>query len=216
MKSIEEFAFECSHINNWKSPQIPPTILDWKLLNKEVWYYHICGVIIIFNHQMGQFCGQLTWFLDISFPCYFLSTLCLSWCSQSYLWMFTFEISDYVEWIHILLCSRWAHLWSLSYLNCRTSLVAQMVESTCNAGKPGSIPGLGRSPGERNSNSFQHLAWEITCTKEPGGLQSMGLQRVRHDLVIKQWSSNLVPNSPIRTRGGKNDFPSTVNGRKKG
>ena len=90
-------------------------------------------------------------------------------------------------------------------------------ESTCNAGQPGSIPGLGRSPGERNSNSFQHLAWEITCTKEPGGLQSMGLQRVRHDLVIKQqWSSNLVPNSPIRTRGGKNDFPSTVNGRKKG
>ena len=59
-------------------------------------------------------------------------------------------------------------------------------EATCNAGKPGSIPGLGRSPGERNSNSFQYPAWEITCTKEPGGLQSMGSQRVRHDLVIKQ------------------------------
>ena len=25
------------------------------------------------------------------------------------------------------------------------------------------------------------LAWEISCTEEPGGLQSMGLQRVRHD-----------------------------------
>ena len=25
------------------------------------------------------------------------------------------------------------------------------------------------------------LAWEITWTEEPGGLQSMGLQRVRHD-----------------------------------
>ena len=24
------------------------------------------------------------------------------------------------------------------------------------------------------------LAWRIPCTKEPGGLQSMGLQRVRH------------------------------------
>ena len=30
------------------------------------------------------------------------------------------------------------------------------------------------------------LAWEIPWTEEPGGLQSMGLQRVRHDLVTKQ------------------------------
>ena len=28
------------------------------------------------------------------------------------------------------------------------SLVAQLVESTCNAGDPGAIPGLGSSPGE--------------------------------------------------------------------
>ena len=30
------------------------------------------------------------------------------------------------------------------------------------------------------------LSWEIPWTEEPGGLQSMGLQRVRHDLVTKQ------------------------------
>ena len=30
------------------------------------------------------------------------------------------------------------------------------------------------------------LAWRIPWTEEPGGLQSMGLQRVRHDLVTKQ------------------------------
>ena len=29
------------------------------------------------------------------------------------------------------------------------------------------------------------LAWEIPWTEEPGGLQSMGLQRVRHDLATK-------------------------------
>ena len=29
-------------------------------------------------------------------------------------------------------------------------------ESTCNAGDPGSIPGLGRSPGEGNGNPFQY------------------------------------------------------------
>ena len=30
------------------------------------------------------------------------------------------------------------------------------------------------------------LAWEIQQTEEPGGLQSMGLQRVGHDLETKQ------------------------------
>ena len=30
------------------------------------------------------------------------------------------------------------------------------------------------------------LAWEIPWTEEPGGLQSMGLQRVGHDLATKQ------------------------------
>ena len=30
------------------------------------------------------------------------------------------------------------------------------------------------------------LAWEIPWTEESGGLQSMGSQRVRHDLVTKQ------------------------------
>ena len=30
------------------------------------------------------------------------------------------------------------------------------------------------------------IAWEIPRTEEPGGLQSMGSQRVKHDLVKKQ------------------------------
>ena len=30
------------------------------------------------------------------------------------------------------------------------------------------------------------LAWEIPWTEEPVGLQSIGLQRVRHDLVTKE------------------------------
>ena len=53
-------------------------------------------------------------------------------------------------------------------------------ESACNAGNPGLIPGLGRSPGEENGNPLQY-AWRIPWTEEPGRLQSMGLQRVRHD-----------------------------------
>ena len=40
-------------------------------------------------------------------------------------------------------------------------------------GDVGSIPGLGRPPGEGNSNPL-HLPWIILCTEEPGRLQSMG------------------------------------------
>ena len=35
---------------------------------------------------------------------------------------------------------------------------------------------------EKEMATHSHiLAWKISRTEEPGGLQSMGLQRVRHD-----------------------------------
>ena len=43
------------------------------------------------------------------------------------------------------------------------------------------IPGLGRSHGRGNGNPFQYSCMEISWTEEPGGLQSMGLQSVRHN-----------------------------------
>ena len=54
-------------------------------------------------------------------------------------------------------------------------------ESACNVGDPGMIPALGRSPGEGNGNPLQYSCLEIPWTEEPGRLQFMGLQRVRHD-----------------------------------
>ena len=53
--------------------------------------------------------------------------------------------------------------------------------SACDAEDLGSIPGLGRSPGEGNGNPLQYSCWKIPWTKEPGRLESMGSQRVRHD-----------------------------------
>ena len=55
-----------------------------------------------------------------------------------------------------------------------------------NAGDLGSIPGSERSPGEENGNHSSIPAWRMPWTEEPGGLQSTGLQRVRHNLVTKQ------------------------------
>ena len=50
--------------------------------------------------------------------------------------------------------------------------------SARNAGGPGLIPGSGRSPGEGNGNPIQHPGLENSMEEEPGGLQSMGSQRV--------------------------------------
>ena len=54
-------------------------------------------------------------------------------------------------------------------------------ESACNAGDLGLMPGLGRSLEKGMATHSSILAWRIPWTAEPGGLQSMGSQRVRHD-----------------------------------
>ena len=58
-------------------------------------------------------------------------------------------------------------------------------ESPCNAGDPGLIPGLGRSPEKEMATHSSILAWRILWTEEPGWLLSMGWHRVGHDLVTK-------------------------------
>ena len=45
----------------------------------------------------------------------------------------------------------------------------------------GSIPGSGRSPGGGNGNPLQYSSWRIPWPEEPGGLWSVGSQRIRHN-----------------------------------
>ena len=57
-------------------------------------------------------------------------------------------------------------------------------ESACNVWGPGLIPGLGRSPGEGKGYPLQCSCLEKPPgTEEPGGLQTVRLQRVRYDWV---------------------------------
>ena len=79
--------------------------------------------------------------------------------------------------------------------------------SLANAGGTGSIPGLGRSSGEGNGNPLQYSCLgKITWTEEPGRLQSMELQRVRHDLATEQQHSThyttTYPHGPAATWKG--------------
>ena len=48
-------------------------------------------------------------------------------------------------------------------------------------GEVGSIPGLGRSPGKGSGNPLQYSCLKVPWTKEPGGVQSLGPQRVKRE-----------------------------------
>ena len=55
-------------------------------------------------------------------------------------------------------------------------------ESACNAGDLGLIPGLERFPGGGHGDPLQYPCLENPHgLRNPGGLQSMRLKRVRHD-----------------------------------
>ena len=85
-----------------------------------------------------------------------------------------------------------------SFLAGGRSLIVELMghvvgkESACNAevtGDGGLLPGSGRSPGGEGITTHSSiLAWRIPWTEEPGGLQSIGSQRVRHDYSdLAQW-----------------------------
>ena len=67
-----------------------------------------------------------------------------------------------------------------------TSLVAQMVKNPP-AMQETQVQSLGQEdpPEKGMATQSSILAWRIPWTEEPGGLQSMGLQRVGHD-----WATN--------------------------
>ena len=54
-------------------------------------------------------------------------------------------------------------------------------EAPYKAGDLGSVPGLGRSPEEGNSNPLQYSCLENPMDRESGVLQPMVSQRVGHD-----------------------------------
>ena len=57
--------------------------------------------------------------------------------------------------------------------------------SVCNAGDPGLIPGLGRSPGEGNGNPLQYSCLKNPMDRGVGQATVHGVARVGHDLVTK-------------------------------
>ena len=72
----------------------------------------------------------------------------------------------------------------VSSLHLRASLVAQLVKNLP-AMQETQVQSLGGEDpiGKGTATHSSILAWRIAWTEEPGGLQYMGSQVVRHDLV---------------------------------
>ena len=74
-------------------------------------------------------------------------------------------------------------------------------ESACNVGDPGSIPGLGRSPGDGNDNKLQYSrlvntidrgAWRITYS--PWGRKASDTtERLTHTRMPSTSKENRIP-----------------------
>ena len=62
----------------------------------------------------------------------------------------------------------------------------------CSAGDPGSIPGLGRSPGEGNGNPLQDSCLENPMDRGAWQATVYGIARVECDLVTKPPPASLV------------------------
>ena len=69
-------------------------------------------------------------------------------------------------------------------------------ESACNAGDLASIPGLGRTPGEGNSNPLQYSCLENPMDRGAWQTTVHGVARVRHNLVTKP--PPILPTSSLR------------------
>ena len=120
-----------------------------------------------------------------------------------------------------------SHVWRMSQLQNTQALIQSLVqspfsetlpssrdtavgeESACNAGDPGSIPRLGRSPGEGNGNPLQSSCLENPMDRGAWGTSVHRVIRVGHDLATKspaagtqQWARKRTCWSLYGSRGG--------------
>ena len=96
-------------------------------------------------------------------------------------------------------CCR-ANLYCLSVLYiiiCISSSVGK--ESVCSAGDPGSTPGLGRSPGERNGSPLQYPCWENLMDRGAWWAAVHGVSKSRawlSDLTLSYLLNLMLPVQP--------------------
>ena len=155
---------------------------------------------MLFWNSLAFFMGQQMLAIWSLVPLPFVNPACTSESSQ-----FTYCLS--LPWrilsITLLACEMSAVVWQLDHslalpffgigMNFPDGSVGK--ESTCNAGDTGDmglIPGLGRSPGGWHGNSLQYPCLENPMNRGAWGVQSTGLQRIRHNLATDRLSFTYI------------------------
>ena len=108
----------------------------------------------------------------------YIQSSCVRFATVKLCVTYTFRIVTSFHEITILLvkieyCTNILPLWGIPL---RLPCGSAGKESACNAGDLGSIPGLGRSPGEEKGHPLQYSGLENSMD-----YTDMGSQRVRHD-----------------------------------
>ena len=83
-------------------------------------------------------------------------------------------------------------------------------ESTCNVGDPGSIPGLGRSPGEGNGNSLRSSCLENSMARGAWWNTVHGFAKSQTRLSTNTVTTNAVYGNSL-SKGGKAVSPAKEN-----
>ena len=116
-------------------------------------------------------------------------------------------------WVPSLFTRTATTLLLIDYTPTGASLVAQVVKNRPSVWET-QVPSLGQEDplekGMATHSSF--LAWRMACTEEPGGLQSMGLQRVVHDWATNTLTYTLIQNKKFKVREKKSIKCFTLSG----
>ena len=119
-------------------------------------------------------------FLLSNSPCIYVLCLCLNFVVVAVFGLTVWIVTENLAHLYVLRLLTYLDLCLSSYFM-GFPCGSDGKESACNVGDLGSIPGLGRPPGDTATSPSRILAWRIPWRGEPSRLHSIGFQRVGHD-----------------------------------
>ena len=181
-------SYSANHCQDQRQGAFPP-VSFLEFYGSDVMLKSLFHFKLIFVSGVGWcpsfiFCLWLSSFLNTSYWWRYPSPIEYSWILVVYL--LTLYVEVYFLVLYFVLLVYVSVFMLMLYCFNWVSLVAQMVKNPPAMQKTWVQSLSWEDPLEKGmATHFSILAWRIPKIEEPGGLQSMGLQRIRHDWVTK-------------------------------